>query len=173
MSQTTEPSTQPSSRPFVVGPDAGEHVTFLATRMTIKATADRTAGALGVVEVRAAPNFSPPLHLHQREDEAFWLLEGTMTVLCDGQMFQANPGSLIWLPRGLPHTFRVDGDTPARFLEMITPGEHAQFYIDGGHPALDDSIPGFDPRDLERVHGLYATYQLEDLGPPLAPMDPT
>lgn len=111
MSQQPTPVT---SQPFVVGPDGGEHVRFLGTRMTIKATAASTAGALGVVEVRAAPGFSPPLHLHHREDEAFWLLEGSMTVLCDGQTFEASAGSLIWLPRGLPHTFRVDGDTPAR-----------------------------------------------------------
>jgi mannose-6-phosphate isomerase-like protein (cupin superfamily) len=171
MSQTTQPPPRSASQPFVVGPGGGEHVRFLATRMTIKATAQSTAGALGVVEVRAAPGFSPPLHLHHREDEAFWLLEGTMTILCDGQMFEASTGSFIWLPRGLPHTFRVDGDTPARVLELITPGEHAQFYVEGGHPALDDSIPEFDPRDLDRVHGLYAKYQLEDVGAPLAPAD--
>jgi len=81
-------------------------------------------GVLGVVEVRAAPGFSPPLHLHHREDEAFWLLKGAMTV-CDGQTFKAGTGSFIWLPRGRPHTFRVDGDEPARMLKMITPGEHA------------------------------------------------
>jgi mannose-6-phosphate isomerase-like protein (cupin superfamily) len=171
MSQTTRPPTPAPSRPFVIGPDGGEHVRFLGTRMTIKATAASTGGALGVVEVRAAPGFSPPLHLHHREDEAFWLLEGAMTVLCDGQTFQASAGSLIWLPRGLPHTFRVDGDTPARLIEMITPGDHAQFYIEGGQPALDDSIPEFDPRDLDRVHELYAKYQLEDVGPPLGPAD--
>lgn len=94
-----------------------------------------------------------------------------MTVLCDGQMFEAGTGSFIWLPRGRPHTFRVDGDTPARMLELITPGEHAGFYVVRGRPAPDDSIPDFDPRDLERVHGLYAKYQLEDVGPPLAPAD--
>ena len=162
-------ATHSTSRPFVVPPDGGEHVQFLATRMTVKAKAQSTGGVLGVVEVRAAPGFSPPLHLHQREDEAFWLLEGALTVVCDGQTFEASTGSFVWLPRGRPHTFRVDGDTPARLLEMITPGEHAQFYVDGGRPALDDVIPDFDPRDLDRVHALYETYQLQDVGPPLAP----
>jgi len=169
MSQPIEQSTAAASGPFVVGPDGGEHVWFLGTRMSVKATAQSTGGVLGVVEVRAAPGFSPPLHLHHREDEAFWLLEGAMTVVCDGRTFEAGAGSFVWLPRGRPHTFRVDGDMPARMLEMITPGEHARFYVEGGRPALDDSIPEFDPRDLEQVHSLYAKYQLEDVGPPLAP----
>jgi mannose-6-phosphate isomerase-like protein (cupin superfamily) len=92
MSQTTRQPTRPASQPFVAGPDDGEHVWFLATRMTIKATAQTTAGALGVVEVRAAPGFSPPLHIHHHEDEAFWLLEGALTLLCDGQLFEATTG---------------------------------------------------------------------------------
>jgi hypothetical protein len=57
MSQTTQRPTRPAGQPFVVGPDGGEHVWFLATRMTIKATAQTTAGALGVVEWHAAPGF--------------------------------------------------------------------------------------------------------------------
>lgn len=170
MSQTTQQPSSPASQPFVVGPDAGEHVWFLGTRMSVKATAQSTAGVVGVIEVRAAPRFSPPLHIHHLEDEAFWLLEGAMTVLCDGQLFEATAGSFIWLPRRRPHTFRVDGDTPARLLNIITPGEHAGFYVEGGRPALDDSIPEFDPRDLARVHELYAKYQLEDVGPPMGPV---
>jgi quercetin dioxygenase-like cupin family protein len=171
MSQITQHPTPPTSKPFVLGPDDGEHVWFLATRMTIKATAQTTAGALGVVEVRAAPGFSPPLHIHHLEDEAFWLLEGALTLLCDGQLFEATTGSFIWLPRNRPHTFRVEGDTPVRMLELITPGEHAGFYAEGGHPALDDSIPEFDPRDIPRLEGLYPKYGLETVGPPLAPVD--
>ena len=131
MSQTTQQPTRPTPQPFVVGPDDGEHVWFLATRMTIKATAQTTAGALGVVEWRAAPGFSPPLHIHHGEDEAFWLLEGSMTVLCDGQLFEASTGSFIWLPRGRPHTFRVEGDTPVHGLLLSTPADHVGFYAEG------------------------------------------
>jgi len=171
MSQATQQPTLPASQPFVAGPDDGEHVWFLATRMTIKATAQATAGALGVVEWRAAPGFSPPLHIHHREDEAFWLLEGTLTLLCDGQLFEASAGSLIWLPRGRPHTFRVEGDTPVRGLLLSTPAEHVGFYAEGGRPALDDSIPELDPQDIARLEPLYPKYQLENVGPPLAPVD--
>jgi hypothetical protein len=49
----------------------------------------------------------------------------------------------------------------------IKAGEHVGFYAEGGHPAQDNSIPEFDPRDIARLHGLYPKYQLEDVGPPL------
>ncbi len=157
-------------QPFVRGPDDGEATWFLGTRMTVKATAQTTGGAFGLIEVRLAVGFSPPLHIHHQEDESFWILEGELTVVCDDQTYQAGPGSFIYLPRDLPHTFRVDKG-PAHLLELVQPGGHENFYLEGGRPALDDTIPEFNPRDLERVHALYAKYRLEDAGPPLPPVD--
>jgi mannose-6-phosphate isomerase-like protein (cupin superfamily) len=158
------------TQPFVLGPDGGEATWFLGTRMTVKATAQTTGGAFGLIEVQLAVGFSPPMHIHHQEDESFWILEGELTVVCDGQSYQAGPGSLIYLPRDLPHTFRVDKG-PARLLELVQPGGHEQFYLEGGRPALDDTISEFDPRDLERVLALYAKYRLEHAGPPLQPAD--
>ncbi len=156
------------SKPFVLGPDDGEATWFLGMRMTVKATAQTTGGAFGLIEVRLATGFSPPLHIHHRGDSAFWILEGTLTVVCDGRTSRVGPGSFVYLPRGRPHTFRVD-EGPARILELVQPGGHERFYVEGGRPALDDSIPEFDPRDLERARALYPKYGLEDAGPPLPP----
>ena len=156
------------AKPFGLGPDDGEATWFLGTRMTVKATAQTTGGAFGLIEVRLAAGFSPPLHIHHRGDSSFWILEGKLTFVCDGQTYQTGPGSFIYLPRGLPHTFRVDAG-PARALELVQPGGHERFYLEGGRPALDDAIPEFDPRDLERVRALYAKYHLEEVGPPLQP----
>ena len=153
-------------QPFVLGPDDGEATWFLGTRMTVKATAESTGGAFGLIDVRLAAGFSPPMHIHYQEDESFWILEGQFTFVCDGQTYQAGPGSFIHLPRGVPHTFRVDAG-PGRLLELVQPGGHERFYVEGGRPAMDDTIPEFDPRDLERVRALYAKYRLEHAGPPL------
>ena len=154
--------------PFVVGPGEGEATRFLGTRMTVKATAERTGGAFGLIEVRLAAGFAPPLHVHHGEDESFWVLEGELTFVCDGREFRAGPGSFVFLPRGRPHGFRVDAG-PARLLELVNPGGHEGFYLEGGRPAPDDSIPAFDPGDLGRVTALFAKYRLADAGPPLPP----
>src|SRR3984893_9038635 len=148
------------TKPFVLGPDDGEATWFMGTRMTVKATAQSTGGSFGLLEVRLAAGFSPPLHIHHHEDESFWILEGQLTLLCDGQTYQAGPGSLVYLPRDLPHGFRVDGG-PARLLELVQPAGHEHFYVKGGRPALDDSIAEIDPRDFERIGALYAKYGLE------------
>ena len=157
------------TKPFVLGPDDGEATWFLGTRMAVKATAHSTGGTFGLIEARVAAGFSPPLHIHHQEDESFWVLDGALTLVCGGQAFQAGPGSFIYLPRDLPHTFRVD-EGPARVLVLVQPGGHERFYVEGGRPALDETIPAFDPRDLERVRSLYAKYRLEEAGPPLRPV---
>jgi quercetin dioxygenase-like cupin family protein len=154
------------TKPFMLGSDDGEATWFLGTRMTVKATTQSTGGTFGLIEVRLAAGFSPPLHIHHQEDESFWILEGKLTFVCDGQTYHAGPGSFIYLPRGLPHTFRVD-EGPARVLELVQPAGHERFYVEGGRPALDDTIPEFDPRDLERGRTLYTKYRLEDAGAPL------
>jgi mannose-6-phosphate isomerase-like protein (cupin superfamily) len=163
-------ATFEQAKPFVLGPDDGETTWFLGTRMTVKATAQTTGGSFGLIDVRLAAGFSPPMHIHHQEDESFWVLEGSFTFVCDGQSYQAGPGSFVYLPRGLPHTFRVDTG-PGRLLELVQPGGHEHFYVEGGRPATDDTIPAFDPRDLERVGGLYPKYRLEDAGPPMPPTD--
>ena len=62
------------------------------------------------------PGAATPVHIHAREDEAFYLLDGTMTYSADGELHRLARGSFIFLRRGLPHAFRVTGDIPVRFL---------------------------------------------------------
>src|SRR5262249_54373892 len=138
------------TKPFVLGPDDGEATWFLGRGMAVKAPAHSPGGTFGLIEARLAAGFSPPLHIHHQEDESFWVLEGALTFACGGQTFQAGPRSFIYLLRDLPHTFRVD-EAPARVLVLVQPGGHERFYVEGGRPALDDTIPAFDPPDLERV----------------------
>src|SRR5215475_1220712 len=79
-------------------PDEGRAIWFLSNRMTIKATGASTGGAFGLVESLIAPGFSPPLHVHHREDESFWVLEGELTMRCGDRSFRAGPGSFVFLP---------------------------------------------------------------------------
>src|SRR5215475_6680749 len=92
-------------------PGEGQAVWFLRNRMTIKATAASTGGAFGLVESLVAPGFSPPLHVHHREDESFWVLEGEVSMQCGERTFRATAGSFVFLPRDVPHTFVVESDT--------------------------------------------------------------
>ena len=150
-------------------PGDGETVWFLANRMTLKATAESTGGAFGLVESCIAPGFSPPLHVHRNEDESFWVLEGEVTMQCGDRTFKATAGAFVFLPRDVPHTFRVEGHTPARMLTIMTPGGGERFFVDAGRAPEHDGLPPAAPPDIDLLRRVAARYASEIVGPPLAP----
>jgi quercetin dioxygenase-like cupin family protein len=139
---------------------------FLGTLNRIVATADDTAGAFGLMEQWGQQGFSPPLHVHHREDSALYLIEGTITLRLGDDETTLGPGDFAFMPRDIPHTFRVDSDR-ARFLEIVTPGGFEQFHIDASDPAPAATLPPVGPPDIPRVVAAIATYDAELVGPPL------
>ncbi len=146
----------------------GQATWFLTNRMTMKATAQMTNGAFGLVESLIAPGFSPPLHVHHREDESFYVLEGEVTMRCGDRTFQAMPGAFVFLPRGVPHTFVVEGDKPARMLTLMTPGGGEAFFPEAGRPAEREGLPPAAPPDIEGLKRAGALFESEIVGPPMA-----
>src|SRR5262245_64068735 len=108
---------------------------FLGLPTMLRATAQTTNGAFGLVESVMPPGFASPYHTHQREDEAFYVLEGEMAFVCDGKWTAAGPGTYVFGPRNLAHGFKVVGDVPARMLLLCTPGGFEQFVIELSEPA--------------------------------------
>ncbi|HET7574876.1 MAG TPA: quercetin 2,3-dioxygenase [Solirubrobacterales bacterium] len=145
----------------------GEATWFLQNRMTVKAFAEDTGGAFGLVESRIAAGASPPLHVHRREDESFFVIEGEVRFRCGDEEFLAGPGSFVFLPRGVPHTFVVEGDRDAHVLTLMTPGGGERFFLDGGRPPEGPGLPPPGPPDVERMQRAAARYESEILGPPL------
>ena len=156
-------------RMTALGSGEGTAVWFLRNRMTIKATAHSTGGAYGLVESYIAAGFSPPLHIHRLEDEAFWVLEGELTMRCGDRTFLAGPGAYVFLPRNVPHTFVVEGKTPARMLTLLTPGGGEQLFVDAGRPAAGDGLPPNEPPDLEKLRRVSERFGAEIVGPPMKP----
>jgi len=157
-------------RACFVEPGGGQPIWFLRNRMTVKATAQTTGGAFGLVESWVAPGFSPPLHVHHREDEAFYVLEGEVSMRCGDRTFRAAAGAFVFLPRDVPHTFVVEGDTPARMLTLLTPGGGEGVFIDGGRRPDDDGLPPATPPDIEALRRVSDHYGAEIVGPPMAPL---
>jgi quercetin dioxygenase-like cupin family protein len=134
--------------------------------MTILATAADTGGAYGLMEQEAARGFRPPIHCHAHEDDAYLVLEGELTFRLDGEDRRAGPGDHVFLPRGLPHTFRVDSKH-ARWLELVTPGGVEQWHHECSDPADDDGLPPAAPIDIERVLQTIGPYGVDIVGPPM------
>ena len=152
-----------------VAADEGEAVWFTNNLMTVKATAETTGGAYGLVEAIAPVGTSPPLHIHHREDETFWVLEGQLRFRCGEQTIIARPGSCVFLPRHVPHTFVVEGDALTRFLSLCTPGGFERYFVAAGRPAEYRDLPPAGPQDIGLLKRVSEDFGAEIVGPPLVP----
>ena len=148
-------------------PGVGEDTWFLQNRMTIKATAEETGGAFGLLESWIAVGSSPPLHIHRREDESFWVIEGRIRFRCADEEFVAEAGSFVFLPRDVPHTFIVEGEQTAHVLTLVTPGGMERFFVDGGRVPEGPGLPPPGPPDIARLKEAAELYGSEIIGPPL------
>ncbi len=136
------------------------------------ATAGDTGGRFGMSLVTQPPGIATPLHRHTQEAEALFVLEGQIEYRAGDQTHLLTEGSFLYLPLGLPHAFRIRGDSPARFLGLTAPGGLMGLYDEVGVPAHDMRIPGEGEglpiaEEISRWNELGPRYGLEVIGPPL------
>ncbi len=108
---------------YALDRDGGDAFWFLGTRMTVKAGDDQTGGAFTLIDCQCPPGFAPPAHVHHHEDEAFYLLGGSLQVSCGDETWQVEPGGFVVLPKGRPHRFVVLGKESARLLQITAPAQ--------------------------------------------------
>ena len=156
--------------PIVAGPGEGEALWFMDFLATIKSTAESTGGAVAVIEHLAARGAGSPLHVHSREDEWFYVIEGELTFWVGGETSVAPAGSFVFGPNGIPHTFMVSSEQ-ARFLLVTEPAGFEGFMQAGSEPAERLEIPPAptEPPDIGAMSSLAAEYGIEILGPPGIP----
>jgi quercetin dioxygenase-like cupin family protein len=132
--------------------------------MEIQTRAEDTGGALGVLEGHfLEEGYGPPLHVHRREDEAMYVLEGQIRFRVGDDEFVAAPGTWVWQPRGVPHTFRVESEG-ARALVVFTPGGFERMFEEGGVPAGESAEARHQEYDLEAAAALAKRYGFEVVG---------
>ncbi|MBI4560205.1 MAG: cupin domain-containing protein [Candidatus Hydrogenedentes bacterium] len=113
--------------------------------MTFKVTGKETNGQYALIEMMVPPEGGPPLHIHTREDEGFWILEGALEFQAGEQKFKAGPGTYIHSPRDLAHTYKNIGSQPARALVFIMPAGFEEFFLEIGEPATAAEVPAAPP----------------------------
>jgi quercetin dioxygenase-like cupin family protein len=115
-----------SVAPIALGRDEGEALWFIGFRAEVKAGSATTAGRLTMIEHLGTRGLGSPLHVHCREDEWFYVIEGELTLWVGGRTISARAGSFVYGPRGIPHTFVVASER-ARFLLVTEPGGLDEF----------------------------------------------
>jgi mannose-6-phosphate isomerase-like protein (cupin superfamily) len=140
--------------------EAGEGVPINGGRGRIKAGADQTEGSLAIIENLIVPGRWIAPHVHANEEEAWYVLEGTMTFRFDDATHVAPAGSFVLVPRGIAHSFGNDSEVPARFLEFFAPAGMEGYFLE--RESLAQTSPGndyagIDPQAhaaLARRHGM-------------------
>ncbi len=132
-------------------------------------TGSDTEGLLGVSMVTQPPGIATPLHRHTKEAEAFLILEGRVTYRAGDETFELDDGCFIYLPRSVPHAFRIRGTTPTRFVAFTAPGGLMGLYDEVGIPATERRLPGADGQapevELPKWAEVGPRYGLEVVGP--------
>ena len=133
----------------------------------IKGNGEDTGGALGLAEAKMWPGMATPLHVHHREDEAFYILDGQMRFRRGDEEFTAEPGDFVFGPREVPHSFKVlEGG--ARVLVLITPAGLEQMFVEGGVSVADSTERPPEKYDMARILALATKYGWDIIGPPIA-----
>lgn len=115
--------------PRVLGPDGGDLMGAAGRQDRFLIDSHETEGRFALVEHILDPRvLAAPMHFHTREDEYTFVLEGRVGAILGDHEIYAEPGDLLFKPRGEWHTFWNGGDTPARMLELISAGGLEQLF---------------------------------------------
>ena len=117
--------------PYALAHDEGKKIYLFGKLLTVvKASSEQTGGAFNLFDAVCPPGFATPLHIHYAEDVAVFVLEGALTSFWGNDKCEARAGSFLFQPRGTPHGFRVNGDSPARILYMTIPAGFDRFILE-------------------------------------------
>jgi quercetin dioxygenase-like cupin family protein len=153
------------AQPYALAREEGQALWFLGTLVRVKATAEQTGGAFGLIDNVLLAGFASPYHMHRNEDESFYVVEGEMTFYVGDERVKAEAGAFVYGPRGVPHGFEVEETAPARILLQNYPAGFEGFPVEVGEPAKELTIPPAEAPDMERLMAVAAKYDIEILGP--------
>jgi quercetin dioxygenase-like cupin family protein len=146
----------------LVSPGSGPLVSVVGDASRFLAIGSQTAGRYALWEAVVPPGGGPPLHMHSRESEAFFVLEGELTIEVDGRRTVGTAGSFMHLEPGTKHRFKNESNARARMLILVTPAGLENFFLEVGVPlsSLDDVPPPPSPAALARLLAAAPRYGL-------------
>jgi len=157
--------TNTTDRTYSLADKEGEAYWFVGALLQRKAGGEETDGKFALLDQTMPPGYAVPRHIHVEEDEAWYLLEGSMTFYCGGHVIEAAKYGWVFAPRGIPHTFKV-GSEGARALTFAFPSSFADFVAEMGEPAPQLTVPPPAPVDPHRLAEVARRYGIEIVGPP-------
>jgi quercetin dioxygenase-like cupin family protein len=130
-------SRVPAPSPRSVSHAGGETIEVHSGWISFLAVGEQTAGAYALIETANHPSAGVPLHVHEREDETWFVLEGEYTFEVGGQTIQAHAGDYVFGPRNVPHSYANRTGALSRALIMVTPAGFGGFWRESSRLGAD------------------------------------
>ena len=145
----------------IVQPDEGKELTAFGDTIQFKLWGEHSKNTVTVGLVKVLPGGGPPLHVHHREEEIYIIESGDIEVNVNGEWKKAPVGSVVFLPRDIPHQFRNAGTTTSRHWVIATPSGFEDFFQDAS-----DIFAKGGPPDVDAIMKIAARHEVEVIGPP-------
>jgi quercetin dioxygenase-like cupin family protein len=160
----------PTPGSVISSPDTQAAIWFLGALSQVRLSGEQTGGAFSLADTLARRGNASPVHVHDRDDETFVVLDGELRVFAGEDDHTAGPGTVAVLPRRLRHAYVVTSAT-ARFLVLHAPAGFEQFAAEVGQPAQALTLPPppTGPHDLAALAQAAARHGITILAPPPQP----
>ncbi len=143
----------------VVANGTGKKFNVLGHSVTVVLSKETTDGNYYVFEITTAPGLGIPPHVHDREDELIYVVEGEFSIMLGDKQFTARGGDEIFFPRHIPHAFQNTGSKAGKTLWTVVPGGNFEAFFN-----QLGALPEGEP-DLQKVAEIFAAYGMKILVP--------
>jgi mannose-6-phosphate isomerase-like protein (cupin superfamily) len=156
-----------SRKPTLRNPTEGRTISVVGDVYRFLATGDNTHGTYATWEAIVPPGGGPPPHVHSREEEGFYILEGEITLQAGDKRIVATAGMFVNMPIGLPHSFKNESNQPAKMLITVAPAGLENMFFEFGVPLAEGSITALPPthEEIEKLLKIAPKYGVEVLLP--------
>jgi quercetin dioxygenase-like cupin family protein len=113
---------------------------YMGSLMTILADGQQTGGQFALIEITGVAGTEPPRHIHEYEDETFYIMEGEVTFYVGDEVIEATPGTAVFMPKRIPHSFKLKTDR-ARALLLVSPAGFENWFREFAEPAAALTLP--------------------------------
>jgi quercetin dioxygenase-like cupin family protein len=136
-------------KPTLTKPTEGRTIAVVGDVYRFLAVGEDTGGKYALWEAVVPPGGGPPPHVHSREEEGFYVLEGEITFQIGGERLVAGAGTFANMPVGTPHSFKNEADRPARMLISVAPAGLERMFFEVGQPVEQGATTAAPPTKEE------------------------
>lgn len=150
-------------QPTLRTPTEGRTIAVVGDIYRFLATGEDTNGKYAMWEAIVPPGGGPPPHVHSREEEGFFILEGEITLTVNGERIVATAGMFANMPVGTPHSFKNESDKAAKMLISVAPAGLEKMFFEFGVPLAEGSTSALPPTkdEIEKLLAIAPRYGVE------------